>query len=186
MKTARSAIGLTKHQVKTEATLRSVLDASERVFVRDGYERAQIETIAAEAGRTKGAIYAHFRSKEDIFFALLERKAKGRRDEFLRALPKGKISSSGWLSSRSSFLERYKMKTGPFLCWSSNFSPCATKLLCSGCGIYTSLSMRIWAGLSYPAEVSRRIKPKKEISSLYPSCEVFPVSSSWKSYSIPA
>jgi len=83
MKTATPAIGLTKHQVKTEATLRSVLDASERVFVRDGYERAQIETIAAEAGRTKGAIYAHFRSKEDIFFALLERKAKGRRDEFL-------------------------------------------------------------------------------------------------------
>lgn len=80
-----STIGLNKHQVKTEATLRSVLDASERVFVRDGYERAQIETIAAEAGRTKGAIYAHFRSKEDIFFALLERKAQARRDEFLHA-----------------------------------------------------------------------------------------------------
>ncbi len=85
MKTATPVIGLTKHQVKTEATLRGVLDASERVFVRDGYERAQIETIAAEAGRTKGAIYAHFRSKEDIFFALLERKAKSRRDEFLRS-----------------------------------------------------------------------------------------------------
>jgi AcrR family transcriptional regulator len=85
MKSATSAIGPNKHQVKTEATLRSVLDASERVFVRDGYERAQIETIAAEAGRTKGAVYAHFRSKEDIFFALLERKAKARRDEFLRS-----------------------------------------------------------------------------------------------------
>jgi AcrR family transcriptional regulator len=76
---------LNKHQVKTEATLRSVLDASEKVFVRDGYERAQIETIAAEAGRTKGAVYAHFRSKEDIFFALIERKAHARRDEFLDA-----------------------------------------------------------------------------------------------------
>lgn len=85
MKSERSAITLNKHQVKTEATLRSVLDASERVFVRDGYERAQIEAIAAEAGRTKGAVYAHFRSKEDIFFALLERKAASRRDEFLRA-----------------------------------------------------------------------------------------------------
>jgi AcrR family transcriptional regulator len=85
MKSERSAITLNKHQVKTEATLRTVLDASERVFVRDGYERAQIEAIAVEAGRTKGAIYAHFRSKEDIFFALLERKAKCWRDEFLRA-----------------------------------------------------------------------------------------------------
>jgi AcrR family transcriptional regulator len=85
MKSTTPAIVLNKHQVKTEATLRGVLDASERVFVRDGFERAQIETIAAEAGRTKGAIYAHFRSKEDIFFALLERKAKSRRDEFLRS-----------------------------------------------------------------------------------------------------
>ena len=85
MKSKPPAIVLNKHQVKTEATLRGVLDASERVFVRDGYERAQIEAIAAEAGRTKGAVYAHFRSKEDIFFALIERKAHARRDEFLHS-----------------------------------------------------------------------------------------------------
>jgi AcrR family transcriptional regulator len=85
MKSATPAIELNKHQIKTEATLRGLLEASERVFVRDGYERAQIETIAAEAGRTKGAVYAHFRSKEDIFFALIEKKAKARREEFLRA-----------------------------------------------------------------------------------------------------
>ncbi|SNT43663.1 transcriptional regulator, TetR family [Granulicella rosea] len=78
-----SADGPNKHQLKTAATLRSLLDAAERVFVRDGYERAQMETIAAEAQRTKGAVYAHFRSKEDIFFALLERKGKARRDAFL-------------------------------------------------------------------------------------------------------
>jgi AcrR family transcriptional regulator len=85
MKSKASAVVLNKHQVKTEATILSVLDASERVFVRDGYERAQIETIAAEAGRTKGSIYSHFRSKEDIFFALLERKAEARREAFLRS-----------------------------------------------------------------------------------------------------
>ena len=85
MKGATAATGLNKHQAKTQATLRGLLDASERVFVRDGYERAQIETIAAEAGRTKGSVYAHFRSKEDIFFALIERKANNRRDEFLRS-----------------------------------------------------------------------------------------------------
>ncbi|SEF76459.1 transcriptional regulator, TetR family [Bryocella elongata] len=85
MKTAIPAAEINKHQARTAATLRGLLEAAERVFVRDGYERAQIETIAAEAGRTKGAVYAHFRSKEDIFFALIEKKVKGRRDEFLRA-----------------------------------------------------------------------------------------------------
>ncbi|WP_158792108.1 TetR/AcrR family transcriptional regulator [Granulicella sp. L60] len=85
MQSAKTSGKITKHQVKTEATLRVLLDAAETIFVRDGYERAQIETIASEAGRTKGAIYAHFRSKEDIFFALLEQKAASRGDEFLKA-----------------------------------------------------------------------------------------------------
>jgi AcrR family transcriptional regulator len=31
--------------------------------VRDGYEKAQVAQIAAAAGRTKGAVYAHFRNK---------------------------------------------------------------------------------------------------------------------------
>jgi AcrR family transcriptional regulator len=86
MKTAKTALPpKNKHQARTEATLRGLLDAAETAFVRDGYERAQIETIAAEAGRTKGAVYAHFKSKEDIFFALLETKAQSRLDMFLRS-----------------------------------------------------------------------------------------------------
>jgi AcrR family transcriptional regulator len=86
MKTNRSSGQPTKHQIKTEATLRGLLEAAETIFVRDGYERAQIETIAAEAGRTKGAIYAHFQSKEDIFFALLERRIKSRQEALLNSL----------------------------------------------------------------------------------------------------
>ncbi|WP_321476975.1 helix-turn-helix domain-containing protein [uncultured Paludibaculum sp.] len=86
MKTIKSSGQPTKHQIKTQATLHALLEAAEKVFVRDGYERAQIETIAAEAGRTKGAIYAHFRSKEDIFFALTERRMRSRREALLQSL----------------------------------------------------------------------------------------------------
>lgn len=76
----------TKHQIRTEATLGALLEAAETIFVRDGYERAQIETIAAEAGRTKGAVYAHFESKEDIFFTLLEKRIKNQQDAILKSL----------------------------------------------------------------------------------------------------
>ncbi len=76
----------TKHQIKTDATRAALLEAAETIFVRDGYERAQIETIAAEAGRTKGAVYAHFESKEDIFFTLLEKRIKNRQDAILKSL----------------------------------------------------------------------------------------------------
>ncbi len=48
-----------------------LLRAAKTIFVRDGYEGADLKDIAELAGRTKGAIYGHFKSKEDIFLALI-------------------------------------------------------------------------------------------------------------------
>jgi AcrR family transcriptional regulator len=61
-----------KHELRTKETRQLLLQAAEKIFVRDGYEGAELGEIAALAGRTKGAIYAHFDSKEDIFLALVE------------------------------------------------------------------------------------------------------------------
>lgn len=63
---------INKHELRTRETRELLLQAAEKIFVRDGYEGAELGEIAALAGRTKGAIYAHFRSKEDIFLALIE------------------------------------------------------------------------------------------------------------------
>ena len=57
---------------RTRATRRRLLDAAKRIFAQDGFEAARLEDIAAVAGYTRGAFYANFESKEDIFFALLE------------------------------------------------------------------------------------------------------------------
>jgi AcrR family transcriptional regulator len=62
-----------RQQARTEATRRKLLLAAEKVFARDGFEAARLEDIAGLAGYTRGAFYANFQSKEDIFFALLER-----------------------------------------------------------------------------------------------------------------
>ncbi|MDQ2775389.1 MAG: TetR/AcrR family transcriptional regulator [Acidobacteriota bacterium] len=61
-----------KHQQKTEVTKRKLVKAARRIFARDGFEAARINDIAVEAGYTRGAFYAHFKTKEDLFFALLE------------------------------------------------------------------------------------------------------------------
>lgn len=71
-----------KHQERTDATLRELLNAAESIFVRDGFERAQVEAIAAETGRSRGAVYAHFESKEDLFLALLERRIRSHMQEW--------------------------------------------------------------------------------------------------------
>jgi AcrR family transcriptional regulator len=61
-----------RQKARAEATRRKLLAAGESIFARDGFEAARLEDIAAAAGYTRGAFYANFDSKEDIFFALLE------------------------------------------------------------------------------------------------------------------
>jgi AcrR family transcriptional regulator len=63
---------VSKQQARTDATRKRLLAAAERIFARDGFEAARLEDIASLAGYTRGAFYANFEDKEDIFFALLE------------------------------------------------------------------------------------------------------------------
>src|SRR5579872_2762536 len=75
-----------KHQQRTEATRQALLDSARRIFARDGFEACRLEDIAAATGHTRGAFYAHFRTKEDLFFALLEREAEARVEQIRTAL----------------------------------------------------------------------------------------------------
>jgi len=63
---------LNKNHHRTHETRQRLLEAAEEVFVRDGYHGAQLADIASVAGRSKGALYGHFKSKEDLFLALFE------------------------------------------------------------------------------------------------------------------
>ncbi|MGO8793263.1 MAG: TetR/AcrR family transcriptional regulator [Candidatus Sulfotelmatobacter sp.] len=52
-----------------------LLKSARFIFARDGFEACRIEDIAATAGHTRGAFYAHFETKEELFFALLQEEA---------------------------------------------------------------------------------------------------------------
>ena len=67
-----------KHQERTEATQAKLLQAAETIFTRDGFAAAKLEQIAEKAGYTRGAIYAHYKSKEDLFLDLLEQRMVGK------------------------------------------------------------------------------------------------------------
>ncbi|HTS12803.1 MAG TPA: TetR/AcrR family transcriptional regulator [Candidatus Limnocylindrales bacterium] len=68
---ARKSSG-SRQRARTAATRQKLLAAAERIFARDGFAAARLEDIAASAGYTRGAFYANFEDKEDLFFALLE------------------------------------------------------------------------------------------------------------------
>jgi len=77
---------LNKNELRTKETKELLLRSAETIFVRDGYERAELGEIAALAGRTKGAIYGHFKSKEDLFIALFAERMTRQADRMYEML----------------------------------------------------------------------------------------------------
>lgn len=57
-----------------EITVEKILEVAQRLFLEKGYENTTIQDIVNElGGLTKGAIYHHFKSKEDIICALSDK-----------------------------------------------------------------------------------------------------------------
>jgi len=77
---------LNKNELRTKETKDLLLRSAETIFVRDGYEGAELGEIAALAGRTKGAIYGHFKSKEDLFIALFSERMTSQADRMYEML----------------------------------------------------------------------------------------------------
>jgi AcrR family transcriptional regulator len=61
-----------------------LLRSAARVFARRGLAQASIDEVAAAAGFTKGAFYANFSSKEDLFLAMLDERFDERLAEIER------------------------------------------------------------------------------------------------------
>jgi AcrR family transcriptional regulator len=60
-----------ERQAQTRSRL---LESATRVFAAKGLERASVEDVVATAGYTKGAFYANFDSKQELFLAMLEER----------------------------------------------------------------------------------------------------------------
>jgi AcrR family transcriptional regulator len=59
-------------QDRAERTRNAILDAAAAVFDERGFAGASLSEILARAGVTKGALYFHFSSKEELAMALID------------------------------------------------------------------------------------------------------------------
>ncbi|CAJ1503997.1 TetR/AcrR family transcriptional regulator [[Mycobacterium] kokjensenii] len=57
----------TRRSMYAELTRTAVLDASRSLFVAKGYDATSVDEIAHESQTSKGAVYHHFRNKQEIF-----------------------------------------------------------------------------------------------------------------------
>ena len=61
-----------RREERKAQTRGELVAAAATVFARRGFHGASVDQIAAEAGYTTGAIYWHFRGKDDLFLAVYE------------------------------------------------------------------------------------------------------------------
>jgi AcrR family transcriptional regulator len=79
-----------------ETRRKQLLEAARNLFAKEGYELTTTVEIARMAGLTKGAIYHHFESKEDILFELV-RSFTERNDAILAEVRGKKLSPGDFL-----------------------------------------------------------------------------------------
>jgi len=59
-------------KVRTEARRNAIVEAAADLFKEMGYERASMNELAKRLGGSKATLYGYFRSKEELFSAVVE------------------------------------------------------------------------------------------------------------------
>lgn len=60
-------------QDRSVATINNILDASRQLFIEKQYADVSLREITEIAGVTKGALYHHFATKEDLYLQMIHR-----------------------------------------------------------------------------------------------------------------
>lgn len=92
-------------------TRRRLVDAAARVGARRGLAAASLDEVAQAAGYTKGAVYANFVSKEELFLAVLDERFAERLEQIERvfdtdAAPTVQAAEAGAELSRAMAADR--------------------------------------------------------------------------------
>ncbi|TMR90316.1 TetR/AcrR family transcriptional regulator [Nonomuraea basaltis] len=81
-----------------------ILDAAGELIIRHGYRKVTVDDIAARAGVGKGTIYLHWRTKDELFEAVLLRESIELVEEFAAMLRRDPAQVQPHRFARASFL----------------------------------------------------------------------------------
>lgn len=95
-------------KAEAEKTRQKILKAALDLFAENGYERTTFEDVAARIRLSKGAIYWHFKSKPELFAAMVADITEKHTREIAAVLP-APTSLNGLTAH---FVERAKLTVG--------------------------------------------------------------------------
>jgi AcrR family transcriptional regulator len=103
----------TARKARTRAQL---LEAAAQLYARRGFAGATLEEVASAAGYTKGAVYAHFGSRENLLLALFEEHLASEVAEQLELFDRDRVTwerplagSERWMESLQEHPERFHL-----------------------------------------------------------------------------
>jgi AcrR family transcriptional regulator len=97
-----------RKQEQSEATKAALISVARRLFAEKGYADTSTEEIVQGAGVTRGALYHHFRDKEDLFEATFEQVETEVTQRLMLASARGAAGGDQWqglLAGVRAFLE---------------------------------------------------------------------------------
>ena len=84
-----------------------IADAAFEVFAEKGYDGARVDDVARRAGVSKGLLYRYFKTKEELFKAVIKRVVMARLDSLLVAVEETELSSEAFIRGPlASFMKR--------------------------------------------------------------------------------
>lgn len=63
-----------RRQREQQLRRETIIEAAQKLFEQKGFEQTTVDQVAALAELGKGTIYSYFKSKEEIYIAILEKK----------------------------------------------------------------------------------------------------------------
>jgi AcrR family transcriptional regulator len=90
---------------KQARTRSALLSSAAKLICREGITEASVEDVAADAGYTKGAFYANFKSKEEMFLVMLDERFAAELERLEAHLPGEGAPAEEVRESAEDFLE---------------------------------------------------------------------------------
>ncbi len=82
-----------------------ILKVAEQLFLAKGFANTTIDEIAAKADVSKGAVYLHYQTKDDIYFNIVEKALGTMRDMFRQAADREEVGLEKFRAIGYSFYE---------------------------------------------------------------------------------
>jgi AcrR family transcriptional regulator len=98
-------------QVRAVVTRDKIVRSAAAIFDRRGYTNTSIDLIASEAGVTKGALYHHFKSKEEVANAVISLQYETAQSMTLSAVSRGETFLQKMIWMSYSFAQQMRDET---------------------------------------------------------------------------